>query len=271
MKASIAAALQSDAVNRGNTSKCRKYFSVEHTHHAWRSPIAFLQATSMLCALHSGEAERGHVGDSKPCLSDDWGSGLFISEKHFVGAKASRVYARLQSGGNLKLYFVGQLRAAPNGQCAPAGSRPDCPLTVSSTVGMLIPLSGNWVPAWSVRVLKSTDEESQDASPSSVICQTVKVALKGFEDFNIELIALVQNAEFPSPKMMTTQWNSHVRRSSTSTLAREDSTLQGCELRAAKHLLRLDAVRLSRLTYFVAGKCESVAPRSCLSFIPLLF
>ena len=75
LKASIAAALQSDTGNRSNTSKCDKYLSVEHTLHAWGSSIAFLQATSMLYALHSGEAERGHVGDSEPCLKDDWGSG----------------------------------------------------------------------------------------------------------------------------------------------------------------------------------------------------
>ena len=107
----------------------------------------------MLYVIHSGEAERGHVGDSKPCLKDDWGSKLFISEKHSVDAKASRVYTRLQGGGNLKLHFVGDLRAAPCGQYAPAGSHQDCPLRVSPTVGMLIPLSGNWVPAWSIRVL----------------------------------------------------------------------------------------------------------------------
>ena len=63
-------------------------------------------------------------------------------------------------------------------------------------------------------MLKPTDEESQDAPPPSVTCHTVKVALKGFEDFNIELIALVQNPESPSPKMKATQWNSRVRRSS---------------------------------------------------------
>ena len=77
----------------------------------------------------------------------------------------------------MKLHFVGELRAAPHGQYAPVGSRRDCPLTVSPTVGMLIPLSGNWVLAWSIRVLKTTDEESQGAPPPSVICQTVKVAL----------------------------------------------------------------------------------------------
>ena len=154
VKASTAAALQSEAVNRGNTSKRGKYLSVEHTLHAWRSSIAFLQATSMLYALHGGEAERGHVGDSKPCLKDDWGSGLFISVKHSVDAKASRVFFRLQSGGNLELHFVGELRAAPHGQYAPAGSRRDCLLAVSPTVGMLVPLSGNWVPAWSIRVLE---------------------------------------------------------------------------------------------------------------------
>ena len=113
----------------------------------------------MLYALHSGEAEGGHVGDSKPFLKDDWGSGLFISEKHSVDAKASGVFSRLQSGGNLKLHMVGELRAAPYDQYALAGSRRDCPLTVSPTVGMLIPLSGNRVPAWSIRVLKPTDEE----------------------------------------------------------------------------------------------------------------
>ena len=64
---------------------------------------------------------------------------------------------------------------------------------MSPTVGMLIPLSEKWVPARSIRVPKPADEESQDAPPPSVICQTVKVALKGFDDFNIELIALVQN------------------------------------------------------------------------------
>ena len=89
---------------------------------------------------------------------------------------------------------MGELRAAPYGQYAP------CPLTVSPTVGMLMPLSGNWVPAWSIRVLKPTEEESQDATPPSVICQTVKVALEGFEDFNTELIASVQNPEFPIPE-----------------------------------------------------------------------
>ena len=91
---------------------------------------------------------------------------------------------------------MGELRSAPNGQYAPADSRRDCPLTELPTVGMLIPLSGNWVPAWSIRVLKPTNEESQDAPPLSVTCQTVKVALKVFEDFNIELIALVQDPEF---------------------------------------------------------------------------
>ena len=55
VKASIAAALQSDSASRGNTSKCGKYLSVEHTIHAWRSSIAFLQAPSMLYALHGGE------------------------------------------------------------------------------------------------------------------------------------------------------------------------------------------------------------------------
>ena len=69
----IAAPLQSDAGNRSNTSKCGKYLSVEHTLHAWGSSIAFLQAKSMLYSLHGGEAERDHVGDSKPCLKDDWG------------------------------------------------------------------------------------------------------------------------------------------------------------------------------------------------------
>ena len=74
VKASIAAAaLQSDAENRGNTSKCGKNLSVERALHAWRSSIVFLQATSMLYALHSGEAERGHVGVSRPCLKDDLG------------------------------------------------------------------------------------------------------------------------------------------------------------------------------------------------------
>ena len=92
---------------------------------------------------------------------------------------------------------MGELRAAPNGQYAPADSRRECPFTVSPTVGMLIPLSENWVPAWSIRVHKLMNEESQDEPPPSVICQTVKVALKGFEDFNVELIALVQNPEFP--------------------------------------------------------------------------
>ena len=38
VKASIAAALQSDAVNRGNTSKCGEYTSLEHTLHAWWDP-----------------------------------------------------------------------------------------------------------------------------------------------------------------------------------------------------------------------------------------
>ena len=155
----------------------------------------------MLHALHSGKAERDHVGDSKPCLKDDCGSGLLFSEKHSVDAKARRVYTRLQKRGNLKLHFVGELRAAPCGQYPPAGSRRDCPLTVSSTVGILIPLSGNWVPAWSIRVLKPTDEESQDApTPSVTVWQTVKVALKGFEDINIELIALVQNPDFSRPE-----------------------------------------------------------------------
>ena len=195
MKASIAAALQSEAGNRGNASKCGKYLSVELTLHAWGSSIEFLQATSMLYALHGGEAERGHVGDSKPCLKDDWSSGLFISEKHSVDAKAC-----LQSGGNLKLHFVGELRAAPNSQYAPAGSCRDCPLTVSPTVGMLIPLSWNWAPAWSIRVLKPTEEDSQDAPTPSRICQTVKLALKGNEDFNIELIALVHNWELSIPE-----------------------------------------------------------------------
>ena len=88
VKPSIATALQSHAGNRGNTSKCGKCLSVEHTLHAWGSSIAFLEATSMLYALRSGEAERGHVGDSKPYLKDDWGSGLFILEKHSVDAKA---------------------------------------------------------------------------------------------------------------------------------------------------------------------------------------
>ena len=164
VKASIAATLQPEAENRGNTSRCGKYLSAEHTHHAWGSSTAFLQATSMLYALHGGEAERGHLGDSKPCLKDDWGSGLFISEKHSVDAKASRVFSRLQSGGYLKLHFVGELRAAPYGQYALAGSSRDCPLTVSPTVGMLIPLSVNWVPAWSIRVLKPTDERSHAES-----------------------------------------------------------------------------------------------------------
>ena len=42
VKASIAAALQSDSANRGNSSKCGKYLRVEHTIHAWGSSIAFL-------------------------------------------------------------------------------------------------------------------------------------------------------------------------------------------------------------------------------------
>ena len=45
-------------------------------------------------------------------------------------------------------------------------------------------------------MLKPTDE-SQDAPTPSVIGQTVTVALKGFEGFNIELIDSVQNPEFP--------------------------------------------------------------------------
>ena len=65
VKASVAAG------NRGNTSKCGKFFSVEHTLHAWGSLVIFLQATSKLYALHSGEAERGRVGDSKPYLEKD--------------------------------------------------------------------------------------------------------------------------------------------------------------------------------------------------------
>ena len=51
---------------------------------------AFLPATSMLCALHGGEAERGDVGDSRPCLDDD--CGLFIWEKHSGDAQASREF-----------------------------------------------------------------------------------------------------------------------------------------------------------------------------------
>ena len=35
VKVSIAAVLQSDSVNRCNTSKCGKYLSVEHTTHEW--------------------------------------------------------------------------------------------------------------------------------------------------------------------------------------------------------------------------------------------
>ena len=184
----------------------------------------------------------GHVGDSKPCLKDDWGSGLFISEKHSVDAKASRVHTRLQSGRNLKLHFVGELRAAPHGKYAPAGSRQDCPLTVSPIFGMLIPLSGNWVPAWNIRVLKPTDDESHDAPPPGVICQTVKVALKDFEDFNIELIALLQNPELPIPE----------NEDDTAELARAPSEYElagqrtrpykdaemDLQLRAAKRLLR---------------------------------
>ena len=92
----------------------------------------------MLYALHGGEAERDDVGDSKPCLKDDW--------------------ALCQRQGQWSLFplaewkhFVGELRAAPYGQHAPAGSRRGCPLTVSvaqlrhSTVGELgarVELSG---------------------------------------------------------------------------------------------------------------------------------
>ena len=88
VKASIAAALQSDAGNRGNTSRCGKYLSVEHTLHAVGILTRFLAATSMLYALHSGEAERGHVSDSKPCLKEA-AAGFSSSEKHSVDVKAS--------------------------------------------------------------------------------------------------------------------------------------------------------------------------------------
>ena len=124
---------------------------------------------------------------------------------------------------------MGELRAAPYGQHAPAGSRRGCPLTVSPTVGMLIPLSGNWVPAWSIRVLKPTDEESQDAPTPSVICQTVKEALNGFEDFNIELI------DDDTMELTRAPFEHELAGQRTRPDKDAETDLQ---LRAAKHLLR---------------------------------
>ena len=139
---------------------------------------------------------------------------------------------------------------------------------MSSTVGMHIPLSGNWVPACSIQALKPTDEEWQDAQTPSVICQTVNVALKNLEDFNIERIALVQNHELPIPEnegdtVELTRAPVEHELAGQRTRLHKDAEMD-LQLRAAMHLLRWYVMLLNRLTYFVAGNCESVAPRSCL-------
>ena len=84
-----------------------------------------------------------------------------------------------------------------------------------------------------------------------MICQTVKVALKGFEDFNIELIALVQNREFSITENDDTLelTRAPFEHELAGQRTRPDKDAEtDLQLRAAKHLSR--QVRLSRLTCF---------------------
>ena len=182
VKASIAAALQSDAGNRGNTSKCGQVPQRgAHSSCVGTPQSLSCRPLSMLHALHSGEAER------RPQALPQ---GRLGQRAFHLG----EAFCRRQ--GQQSLCPLAEWRKPETALCGRVACRALRPVRTSPTVGMLIPLSGNWVPAWSIRVLKPTDEESQDAPPPSVICQTVKVALKGFGDFNIELIALVRNPEF---------------------------------------------------------------------------
>ena len=76
-----------------------------------------------------------------------------------------------------------------------------------------------------------------------------------FEDFNIELIALVQDPEFTnSPKMKATQWNSRVSRSSTSSLARG-----------------LDPTRVRKWTSSFAPRSTSCGKMQCSSVVSRIF
>ena len=147
------------------TSKCVKYLSVEHTIHALGSSIAFLLATSMLYALHGGEAEQSDVGDPKRTTGAE---GSSPRRSMLADGNASRLCTCLPSGRKLETALCGRVACRAYTCLRPSGLHPHGVAHHRHAHSVV----GYWVPAWSIRALRPTDDKSQDAPTLSVICQT---------------------------------------------------------------------------------------------------